>query len=78
MSVEQQERTIKQKVRQEELPVLAGKLDYLKTMVGIERHIDGKKSYIHISQTMEDAIKKCSDIADRLLYAGIEEDEDGI
>ena len=62
----------KQKVRQEELPALAGKLGFLKGMVGIEREVDGQKSYDVISKTMEEAINNCSEIADRLLYAGLE------
>lgn len=71
MTVEQQERT---KVRQQELPVLAGSLEFLKTMVDIEHHVDGEESYRQITQTMEDALKTCVNIADRLLYAGIEEE----
>ena len=65
---------IKQKVRQEELPALAGKLGFLKGMVGIERQVDGQKSYDVISKTMEEAINNCSEIAERLLYAGLEEE----
>lgn len=64
---------VKQKVKQEELAKLSGDLDFLNTIVGIERKIDGKESYCSISQTMEDAINSCRDIADRLLYAGLEE-----
>ncbi|MBA7472472.1 hypothetical protein ES707_07799 [subsurface metagenome] len=64
---------IKQKVNRDELAELAGYLSFLKGMVDIERKIDGKESYKTISQTMEDAITECSEIADRILYVGIEE-----
>ena len=60
------------KVTQEELAKLAGRLDYLKGMVEIERKVDGDDSYRAISRTMEKAIKGCGDIADRLLYNGYE------
>ena len=60
------------KVTQEELSVLAGKLAYLKGMVGIERKVDGNDSYRSISKTMEEAILDCGHIADRLLYNGLE------
>ena len=63
------------KVKQDELPRLAGNLHYLKGMVEIERIIDGEKSYMHISRTMERVIEECSDIVDRLVFAGIEEKE---
>lgn len=66
---------IKQKVNGDELAKLAGQLSFLKGMVGIERKVDGKKSYTAISQTMEDAISECSKIADRILYAGIEREK---
>ncbi len=56
-----------------ELPVLVGKLDFLKGMVAIERELDSEASYRSISPTMEQAIIDCSNIADRLLYAGLEE-----
>ena len=61
------------RVSQTELPVLAGTLNYLKRMVEIEREIDGEASYKTISQTMEQAVIDCAEIADRLLYAGLEE-----
>jgi hypothetical protein len=64
---------VRQKVKQGELSALVGHLDFLKEMVDIERKVDGKESYYHISQTMEDSISECSNIADRLLYAGLEE-----
>ena len=60
------------KVTQEELPVLAGKLSFLKGMVAIERKVTGVDSYGPISRTMEKAIIDCGDIADRLLYNGLE------
>ena len=60
------------KVTQEELPILAGKLSFLKGIVKIEREVDGDDSYISISKTMEEAIIDCGDIADRLLYNGLE------
>jgi hypothetical protein len=64
---------VKQKVKQEELSALVGNLDFLKEMVDIERKVIGKDSYQSITQTMEDAINTCRNIADRLLYAGLEE-----
>ena len=60
------------KVTQEELPVLAGKLSFLKGMVAIERKVTGEDSYGSISRTMEKAIISCNDIAERLLYNGLE------
>lgn len=64
---------IKQKVNENELEKLAGYLAYLKGVVGIKRKVIGKESYTAISQTMEDTISECSKIADRILFAGIEE-----
>ena len=72
MSVTSQER---KKVTWEEAAKLSGLLDFLKGMVDIERKVDGKKSYISISRTMESAILECRDIADRLLFAGLEEEK---
>ena len=66
---------VKPKVNRVELAELSGNLDFLKGMVRIERKIDGKESYRSISQTMEDAIKRCCDIANRLLFAGLEEEK---
>ena len=63
------------KVTQRELVVLAGKLSYLKGMVAIERKVDGNDSYRAISKTMEEAIIDCGDIADRLLYNGLETEQ---
>ena len=61
------------KVRQDELPALVGKLDYLKGMVDMERKLEGEYSYLRISRTMEEALVACRDIANRLLHEGLEE-----
>ncbi len=63
----------KQKVTQKELAKLAGHLGYIKGMVEIERKISPKESYYIISETMEKAIAECVDIAERLVFKGIEE-----
>ena len=63
---------IKQKVTRSELAKLAGHLSFLKGMVEIEREIDGEQSYLSISKTMEASITECGDIADRLLFIGLE------
>ena len=70
MTVTVKERTM---VSQTELPVLVGKLNYLKGMVAIEREVTGEDSYSSISRTMEQAITDCCDIAERLLFAGLQE-----
>jgi len=70
MSITAKELTM---VSQTELPVLAGKLDYLKGMVDIERKVMGAESYNTISRTMEQAILDCREIAERLLLAGPQE-----
>ena len=63
------------KVTPGELAALAGRLDYLKGMVEIERKVTGEASYGPISRTMEASIKECGNIADRLLYNGLEEEK---
>lgn len=66
---------LKRKVSSQEISRLAGDLNYLKTMVEIERKVCGEDSYRVISRTMEEAIRESCDVADRLLFADIGEAE---
>jgi hypothetical protein len=63
---------VETKVTQKELAALAGRLDFVKGIIEIDRHIYGKESYDHISKTVENAIDECRDIAERLLMLGLE------
>jgi hypothetical protein len=66
----------RQKVNQQELDRLAGYLDFLKTMVDIEKKVLREDAYHGLlSHTVEDVIIECRDIAARLLYAGLDETE---
>ena len=62
------------KVTREELSVLSAHLGFLKDMVEIKRQVRGEESCNAISRNMEKAIIGCDDIAERLLYNGLEEE----
>jgi hypothetical protein len=66
---------VKLGVAKNELPRLAGNLDFLKGVIEIDRKIYGKESYDRISKTVENAVWECQDIADRLLTFGIQEEQ---
>ena len=66
----------REKVRRDELPKLAGSLDAIKGLIEIDRKVYAEESYNRISRNTEKVIQNCSDIADRLLFAGLEGGDD--
>ena len=64
--------TTREKLRQDELPRLAGYLAALVKEIEIDRHVYGQQSYDRISHSTERALRECSDMADRLMYGGLE------